>query len=178
MVVAPGLPHTGSVVVVRGLSHSAACEIVLNQGSNLSPALAGGFFTTDPSGKPHNSILKNNRGMQKSVPGCYQAGTCTDPFKGVAFSVNTGRRGAGLWGGHTPLVTALLPPDLCHLSENKKFSLETAALVTARNVPTSVRLPIIKSCRSVCCAPPWHTLQFLLYDFLSAKRLKRAWQNG
>lgn len=36
--------------MVRGLSHSAACEIVLNQGSNLSPALAGGLFTAEPSG--------------------------------------------------------------------------------------------------------------------------------
>lgn len=68
--------------------------------------------------------------------------------------MNTGRRGAGLWGGHTPLVTALLPPDLCHLSENKKFSLETAALLTARNVPTSVRLPIFKSRRSVSAMHP------------------------
>ena len=54
-VAAPGLESTGSIVVGQGLSCSAACGIFLDQGTNLSllhlPALAGGFFTTEPPGK-------------------------------------------------------------------------------------------------------------------------------
>ena len=41
-----------SVVVVHGHCCPAACGIFLDQGSNpVSPALAGGFFTTGPPGK-------------------------------------------------------------------------------------------------------------------------------
>ena len=41
------------MVVVHGLSCSAARGILPDQGSNpWSPALAGGFFTTGPPGKP------------------------------------------------------------------------------------------------------------------------------
>ena len=49
-----GLSSTGSGVVAHGLSCSAACGILLDQGSNLpvSPALAGRFFTPEPLGKP------------------------------------------------------------------------------------------------------------------------------
>ena len=68
--------------------------------------------------------------------------------------MNTDRGGAGLWGGHTPLARALLPPGLCHLSVVQKISLETAALVTARDIPTSVRLAIIRSCRSASDSHP------------------------
>ena len=50
-VAAPGLWSTGSIVAVHGLSHSVACGIFLGQGSTVSPALAGGFFTTEPLGK-------------------------------------------------------------------------------------------------------------------------------
>ena len=51
--------RTGSVVVAYGPSCSTACGIFLDQGSNpgpglesVSPALAGGFPTTAPPGKP------------------------------------------------------------------------------------------------------------------------------
>ena len=42
-----------SLVVAHGLSCSAACGIILDQGSiePVSPALAGGFLTTAPPGK-------------------------------------------------------------------------------------------------------------------------------
>ena len=40
----------GSVAVLHGLSCTAACGVFLDQGSNA--ALAGGFFTTEPSGRP------------------------------------------------------------------------------------------------------------------------------
>ena len=42
----------GSVPVAHGLSCSAACGIFPGQGSNPCSALAGGFFTTEPPGKP------------------------------------------------------------------------------------------------------------------------------
>ena len=40
--------------MAHGLSCSAACGIFPDQGLNQSPALAGGFFTTEPPGKPLN----------------------------------------------------------------------------------------------------------------------------
>ena len=60
VVVVLGLWSTGSVVVARGLSCSAACGIFLDQGSNLSPALAGRFFTTEPPGRPWDEFLNNH----------------------------------------------------------------------------------------------------------------------
>ena len=49
---------TGSIAVGHGLSCSSACGIFLDQESNLlSPALVGGFFTTDPPGKLRAVIL-------------------------------------------------------------------------------------------------------------------------
>ena len=43
---------TGSVAVGHGISCSTACGIFPDQGSNpMSPALAGGFFATEPPGK-------------------------------------------------------------------------------------------------------------------------------
>ena len=55
---AQALQCTGSVVVAHGLSCSVACGIFLDQGSNpVSPALAGGFLTTEPSGKPCPVLL-------------------------------------------------------------------------------------------------------------------------
>ena len=41
-----------------GLSCSVACGIVPVQASNPSPALAGGFFTTEPPGKSSFCFLK------------------------------------------------------------------------------------------------------------------------
>ena len=49
---ASGLQGTGSAFVAHGLSRSAACGIFPYQGLNLSLALAGRFFITEPPGKP------------------------------------------------------------------------------------------------------------------------------
>ena len=47
-----------SVVGAHGLSCPEACGVFPDQGSNLwSPALAGRFLTTGPSGKSRNSFL-------------------------------------------------------------------------------------------------------------------------
>ena len=47
----------------HGLSCSSACGIFLDQESNLlSPALVGGFFTTDPPGKLRAVILNGEVG--------------------------------------------------------------------------------------------------------------------
>ena len=51
-VVKDGCQGMGSAAGVLGLCCSAVCEMCLDQRSNLSPALAGGFFTTEPPGKP------------------------------------------------------------------------------------------------------------------------------
>ena len=48
-VLVPGLQSTDSIITVHGLSCSATCGIFPDQGS--SPALAGGFFTTEPPGR-------------------------------------------------------------------------------------------------------------------------------
>ena len=40
-----------SVVAVCGLNYSVACEILLDQGLNLFPMLAGGSLTVGPPGK-------------------------------------------------------------------------------------------------------------------------------
>ena len=56
---APGLQSTGSTVTVHGLSCSSTCGIHL-PGSRIepvSPALAGGFFTTEPLGKPEKKLF-------------------------------------------------------------------------------------------------------------------------
>ena len=48
----PGLQSVDSLVA-HGLCCSTACGIFLDQGMEpLSPALAGGFFTTEPPGQP------------------------------------------------------------------------------------------------------------------------------
>ena len=41
-----------SVAEVHGLRCSEACGIFPDQGSKLFPELVGGFFTTEPPGKP------------------------------------------------------------------------------------------------------------------------------
>ena len=51
------LQSTDSVAVAPRLRFSTACGIFPGQGSNLSPALAGGIFTTEPPGKLHLKIL-------------------------------------------------------------------------------------------------------------------------
>ena len=38
--------------MLLGLSCPVACGVFLDQGSNLCPSLAGGFFATEPPGKP------------------------------------------------------------------------------------------------------------------------------
>ena len=48
----PRLWSTGWVVVVHGLSCFVACGIFPDHELNLSLALAGRFFTTEPPGKP------------------------------------------------------------------------------------------------------------------------------
>ena len=58
VVVARGLQSAGSVVVTHGLSCSAACGNLPRPGIKpVSPALAGGFLTTAPPGKPCGSFL-------------------------------------------------------------------------------------------------------------------------
>ena len=52
VVTAHRLQSTGSVVVGPGLSCSKACGIFRSEIEPVSPALAGGFFTTEPPGKP------------------------------------------------------------------------------------------------------------------------------
>ena len=56
LVVGYGLWSTGSVVVARGLRCSEAHEIFLDWGEPI--ALAGGFFTTEPPGKPPHGALR------------------------------------------------------------------------------------------------------------------------
>ena len=53
LVAEPGLWETDSIVVVHGLTCALARGIFPNQEANSSPALAGGFFTTEPSAKPY-----------------------------------------------------------------------------------------------------------------------------
>ena len=51
-----GLQSTGSVVVAHRLRSSAARRLFPDQGSNLSPALASEFFTTEPPKKPSSRL--------------------------------------------------------------------------------------------------------------------------
>ena len=44
--------------MVHGLSCSAACWVPRPGFKPMSPALAGGFFTTEPSGKPEVGVFK------------------------------------------------------------------------------------------------------------------------
>ena len=57
VVVARGLYSAGSVVVVHGLSCSA-WDLPGPGLEPVSPALAGGFLTTAPPGKPRTMFLK------------------------------------------------------------------------------------------------------------------------
>ena len=50
------------------LSCSMVCGIFPDQGSNLSPALAGGFFSTEPPGSP--SEIQN---VQNRIPLSYSS---------------------------------------------------------------------------------------------------------
>ena len=47
-----GLSSTGKVVLVHGLSCSVACGTFQTRVKPMSPALADGFFTTEPTEKP------------------------------------------------------------------------------------------------------------------------------
>ena len=55
-VAARRLDSIGSVAVAQELSCSVACEVSLDQGliKPVSSALAGGFFSTEPPGKPYH----------------------------------------------------------------------------------------------------------------------------
>ena len=62
------LGHTGTVLVVHGLSCPTACGILLPAPGiePMSPALSGGFLTTQPPGKSHPLIfLRRKSRMQK-----------------------------------------------------------------------------------------------------------------
>ena len=62
---APGLWSTGSVLVVLGLSCSTACRIFLNPRIKpVSPALAGGFFTTGHQGSPIVCLFIKRQGKE------------------------------------------------------------------------------------------------------------------
>ena len=50
---APSCRHTGSIMPAHRLSCSGACPIFPVSDWTLSPALAGGFFTTEPGEKPY-----------------------------------------------------------------------------------------------------------------------------
>ena len=52
----PRLQNTGSIVLAKGLSCSMVCGIFPDQGLNLSPPLAGRFFTTELPGKPYKLV--------------------------------------------------------------------------------------------------------------------------
>ena len=59
IVVAPGLQSADSIAVAHGLSCPVACGIFPDQlMETLSPALAGGCFTTEPPGKPQSLLMK------------------------------------------------------------------------------------------------------------------------
>ena len=57
----------GSVVTAHGFCCPAACEIFPDHGSNWFPALAGGFLTTGPLGKPKKLFLRTKLSLCLSV---------------------------------------------------------------------------------------------------------------
>ena len=65
-VVAPRLQSTGSIAVACALSCSGAQRIYPDQGLNLFPALAGGFFTTE-SQERSATIFSMNRFLFKVI---------------------------------------------------------------------------------------------------------------
>ena len=65
----------GSVAAGHGLSCSIAWGIFSDQGSNSSPALADGFFPTEPPGKPSSEHFPENsnsiitrRAVSRAIP--------------------------------------------------------------------------------------------------------------
>ena len=82
---APGLWSTGSIVVAHSLGCSTAWGNLPGSGIKfMSPVLAGGFFTTEPPGKPlsgfftlciftslpygtHGTLAQNESGFLVSV---------------------------------------------------------------------------------------------------------------
>ena len=100
--------------MAHGLSCSAACGIFPDQGSNpVSPALAGGFLTTVPPGKPQIPVLEVRSQC-----------SCKPPPKQMLFSVLT-RKGkvprlsfhplrprpwlrGGPWAGQLPCMGAFI----------------------------------------------------------------------
>ena len=61
------LGHTGAVLVVHGLSCPAACGILLPAPGiePMSPALSGGFLTTQPPGKSHPLIFLRRKSRSR-----------------------------------------------------------------------------------------------------------------
>ena len=60
VVVVPGLWSTGSVVAAHEFSCSTGLWDLPRLGIEpVSPALASGFFTTEPPGKPQDELFKN-----------------------------------------------------------------------------------------------------------------------
>ena len=57
IVAGPRLWSMSSVVVVHGLSCSEICGLPGSGIESMSPALAGGFFTTEAPGKPKENRL-------------------------------------------------------------------------------------------------------------------------
>ena len=62
-----GLSGAGSVVVLKGISYPAPCGLLLGQRVNLSPALAGGLFTTEPPGKPTDGFYYSFRSEYPAI---------------------------------------------------------------------------------------------------------------
>ena len=64
-VAVPGLYTTGLVFVEHGLNCSSTCEIFWTRVKPVSPPLGGGFFTTEPPGKPPGLCFLNLFGRFK-----------------------------------------------------------------------------------------------------------------
>ena len=82
----PGFRSTGSIVVTHGLSCSEASGIFPNSSAQgLNRALAGGFFTSEPPGKPP---LVDFNVQPRTVPdtGC-QVTSVLSRFSGVCLFV-------------------------------------------------------------------------------------------
>ena len=106
---APALGAQATVVVAPGLCCSPARAVFLDQGSTMSPALAGRFLPTTPPGKSLQLLLTFQwtevRGWNltsdnsSAVPGppCGRPGECGLREVNSAWSPDPGR--AGQWAG-------------------------------------------------------------------------------
>jgi len=57
---APELESTGSIVVALAQLLCSMWDVRRPGTKPVSPALAGGFFTTDPPGKPYDTLYHSN----------------------------------------------------------------------------------------------------------------------